>query len=225
MPARSGPIAAAGGPIAKSSFVSGPQAPSGGIANAGTPFAAISNAQTNASVEPQSYRVHAVVLMILAFVAAALATAGLGIALLAWSNWDEIVAGVGGASSSGAATEGDPEVLDAAPIITEKVRPRFTTKATDGDGAATDAVPAGPTTGPFTVSLDASEPYTTIVVRCASGFQARVTLRSGSATAKDVPLHEDCELQFTGPKTSQYRPVHGGTSMTCRFVSTTASCK
>jgi hypothetical protein len=91
-----------------------------------------------------------------------------------------------------------------------------------GTTTATPAAPVGP--GPLNLTLSDPTQATSIEVVCAtSGFRQRGAISGGRASVANVPI-DSCTMIFHGGPPAKFAPVHGGMSLTCNIVDTTAVC-
>ena len=86
------------------------------------------------------------------------------------------------------------------------------------------AAPVASGPAPLTVHLADATQATSIEVTCPSNFRNRASLKGGVGTIGAVP-QESCNLIFHGGPPAAYAPVHGGQSLNCSIVGTTAVCK
>lgn len=207
-------------PMAPQPMVQGPVVQYGG-AQPASPFQVAgpgpAAATGDAGSRVQSNRVYAIILAVFMLV-------GLAVVAAIWFQRDkteepkEVVT----APPPPKPVVADPKPVPdtgAAPAPTPKPQPKSTKPKT------TTPKVAAPASGPATLSVKLADGAvaTAIEVTCPSGFRQRSTLSGGSGSVASVP-QEKCTLIFKGGAPAQYGPVHGGQSLKCSIVGTTAVC-
>ena len=222
-----------GGPIASGPIASGPMQGNGQMGGGqfavqgGPAIGGVPEEESRAS----SFRVFAILLVLFGMFFAAMTTVAIAGFLYVQYKPEPVEAPVEEPSRRPASHDAEDdevavEVKD--PVIPDKPKPKPKPKIDVAAAPAEPRKPKAAANAPLSVSIKGSEPYTTIVVRCSGTtppFSQKAPISGGTGTVAGVPTDQDCELQFTGPMTAKFRPVRGGQSLTCSFVSTTASCK
>ncbi len=183
----------------------------------------------------QSYRVFAIVAALMFMVLSALiVTVGMTVAGVYMTSNAQQVAAVPppkpAPKSRGTLVDtGAPAPV--APAPTKKPRPSRggggSSKPNPKPNPGPKAPPAPPpppanTPGAVTVTIPTSESFTSIEVKCATGFRQRGSFVNGKATVPDVPAME-CDLLFKGGLPAQNK-ISGGQSLNCTFQGGQAVC-
>ena len=221
----SGPVAA--GPVAQ-----GPV----------TPFSGAPGPDTTASSTNRStsFRVYAIVLALMGVAMLAMTVVVVAFAFVYFKMGD----GDGDVSGdNGAVVDAEPrpkgkktkteDTGGALPEVPKtKPRPKRKPKPKSSGGGSTTAAPMPPPKpkapvgpAPISVKWSGSEPYTSVQVKCPSGFSGRGSASGGSAVIKDVPNGEDCVMSFLGGAPTKFMGAKAGKSYSCTFGGGRANCK
>lgn len=222
-----------GGPVASGPMGGGQMGGHmiGGPVAGGSPFGVQGGAAIN-GVPPEenrasSARVFVIILALFALLSTAVVAAVIAIAIGAqYMNKPEEVAEEKVTPKARVEHEEEPE--EEAPVITKKEPPKVRAPKKEGEPVVAapkkEPPPPAKTLDTLTVKLAGDAAASGIAVRCPS-TKNKASFSGGTASIRDVPTNEDCELQFTGGSPAQFRPVHGGKTYTCTILNTTASCK
>jgi hypothetical protein len=78
--------------------------------------------------------------------------------------------------------------------------------------------------GGLIITMTGEAPVTGIEVVCPGGFRQRAAFEEGVAAVAGVPA-EACTVNFKGPVSARFTPVHGGLALRCRIQGSTAVCE
>jgi len=100
-------------------------------------------------------------------------------------------------------------------IVKKKPRPRAVAPEEPVEEAP--PVPVAPTTGDGTIIVPTDILFRSIEVNCPqSGIRTRASFIGGKATARGLPLSEDCIVTFQGSQPAKAQ-LRGGQTKTCTF--------
>ncbi len=87
--------------------------------------------------------------------------------------------------------------------------------------------PAPVASGPVTIKIGATDPYTSVELKCDGGERARGSFAGGVATIPNVPGpgQDTCRVVFKGGGGLPAAAVEGGRTYNCSFQGTVAICK
>jgi serine/threonine protein kinase len=218
-----------GGPIAAGPIAAGPVA-GGAPGGPGAPFA-VGGPQAAGGVPPeenraQSARVFAIVLALVGVAFLFMIVAVIAIAIGASMTGEEEAKPVATVVEEKPKPKKQVDTGDEKPLVIEKTKPKTTSAPKPKAPAEPKAAPPPPPAakGTLTITVPDGLGYRSVeITEC--GDRLRANFSGTTAVVADVPTSGGCKINFKGGEPASFRPAAGGQTLTCTFVSTTASCK